>query len=85
MKRCSICRAFASGPHGASYRLKTTITIEDLAFRTNHVITNEIQTVRNQMARNRVEMLFGRAEFVDPHRLRIHHATGPVEQMPILL
>ena len=65
--------------YGASYRLKTTITIEDLAFRTNHVITNEIQTVRNQMARNRVEMLFGRAEFVDPHRLRIHHATGPVE------
>ena len=65
--------------YGAGYRLKQTITIEDLAFRANHVIKNEIQIVRNQMARNRVDMISGSASFIDPHRLRIEHTTGSVE------
>ena len=29
--------------YGAQYRLKKSVTIEDLAFRANHVIKNEIQ------------------------------------------
>jgi NAD(P) transhydrogenase len=65
--------------YGAEYRLKATITIEDLAFRANHVIRNEIRTVENQMARNRVEMISGSASFLDPHRLRIQQAAGVVE------
>ena len=65
--------------YGAGYRLKQTITIEDLAVRSQHVIRNEIRVVQNQMARNRVEMICGTAGFVDPHRLRIHHAAGTVE------
>jgi NAD(P) transhydrogenase len=65
--------------YGADYRLKQTITIEDLAFRCQHVISNEIQIVQNQMARNRVDMLYGTGSFVDPHRLRIRQTTGSVE------
>ena len=65
--------------YGAQYRLKKAITIEDLAFRANHVIKNEIQIVRNQMARNRVDMLFGSASFLDPHRLRIERDQGELE------
>ena len=65
--------------YGAGYRLKDTITIEDLAFRANHVITNEIAIVKNQMARNRVDMIYGTASFVDPHRLHIAQTTGEVE------
>lgn len=62
--------------YGADYRLKTTITIEDLAYRTNHVIKNEVGIVENQMARNRVDMIYGTASFVDSHRLRITQAGG---------
>lgn len=65
--------------YGADYRLKQTITIVDLAFRCQHVIANEIQIVQNQMTRNRVDMLYGTASFVDPHRLRIQQTTGSVE------
>jgi NAD(P) transhydrogenase len=65
--------------YGADYRLKETITIEDLAFRCQHVISNEIQIVENQMTRNRVDMLYGTASFVDPHRLQIRQTTGSVE------
>ncbi|HSA60799.1 MAG TPA: Si-specific NAD(P)(+) transhydrogenase [Nitrospiraceae bacterium] len=65
--------------YGAGYRLKQTITIEDLAFRTSHVIKNEIQIVQQQMARNRVEMITGSASFLDSHRLRIQQSAGSIE------
>jgi NAD(P) transhydrogenase len=65
--------------YGAGYRLKQTITIEDLAFRANHVIKNEIQIVQNQMARNRVDLITGTASFLDPHRLRIQQTAGSIE------
>jgi NAD(P) transhydrogenase len=65
--------------YGAEYRLKKTITIEDLAFRANHVIKNEIQIVQHQMARNGIDMFFGAASFVDAHRLRIQSDRGAIE------
>ena len=65
--------------YGAGYRVKAHITIEDLAFRANHVIANEIAIVKNQMSRNRVDMIYGKASFVDPHRLHIAQTAGEVE------
>lgn len=65
--------------YGAQYRLKKSITIEDLAFRANHVIRNEIEIIQHQMARNRVDMFFGSASFLDPHRLRIQREHGELE------
>ena len=65
--------------YGAGYRLKETITIEDLAFRANHVIKNEIEIVRNQMARNGIDLLYGEARFLDPHRLLIQQAGTSTE------
>jgi len=65
--------------YGAEYRLKKTITIEDLAFRANHVIKNEIQIVQHQMARNSIDMFFGAASFLDPHRLHVQSDHGAFE------
>jgi NAD(P) transhydrogenase len=65
--------------YGTDYRLKETITIEDLAFRANHIIKNEIQIVQNQMARNRIDLLFGEARFLDAHRLLIQQAGTSTE------
>lgn len=65
--------------YGTGYRLKKTVTIEDLAFRTNHVINHEIQIAQNQMARNRVDMFFGSASFLDSHRLRVQRDLGEIE------
>jgi NAD(P) transhydrogenase len=65
--------------YGSEYRLKKKVTIEDLAFRANHVIKHEIQTVQDQMDRNQVDMFFGSAGFLDPHRLRIQRNDGALE------
>lgn len=65
--------------YGDQYRLKKKITIEDLAFRANHVIKHEIQIVHDQMARNQVDMFVGSAGFLDPHRLHIQRDRGAIE------
>ena len=65
--------------YGAEYRLKKTITIEDLAFRANHVIKNEIEIVQNQMARNGIDLIYGEASFIDPHRINIERAGTTTE------
>jgi NAD(P) transhydrogenase len=66
--------------YGTPSRLRQTITIEELTFHANHVIKNEIQVVHDQMARNRIDMIFGSASFIDPHCLRIEHRNGSTEQ-----
>ncbi|MEQ1796045.1 MAG: FAD-dependent oxidoreductase, partial [Nitrospira sp.] len=65
--------------YGAEYRVKDRITIEDLTFRATHVVTNEIRIVQDQMRRNSVDMIYGAASFLDPHRLRVQQASGTVE------
>ncbi|MDO9116863.1 MAG: Si-specific NAD(P)(+) transhydrogenase [Nitrospira sp.] len=65
--------------YGSEYRVKDTITIEDLIFRATHVITNEIRIVQDQMRRNSVDMIYGTASFADPHRLRVQQTSGTVE------
>ncbi len=65
--------------YGQSYRVKKDITMEDLAFRANHVMRNEIQIVQDQMARNHVDLIFGHACFVDPHRIAIKQTKKTIE------
>jgi NAD(P) transhydrogenase len=57
--------------YGQSYRVKEDITIADLAARTQHVVSREIDVIRNQLARNQVTMLHGRGHFLDPHSVNI--------------
>jgi NAD(P) transhydrogenase len=57
--------------YGASYRLKSDITITDLLSRTQHVVGREVEVVRSQLLRNHVELVQGSAKFVDPHTLQV--------------
>lgn len=66
--------------YGTPHQIKSSITIEQLTFHANHVIKNEIQVVHAQMARNRIDMIFGSASFFDSHSLRIQHRSGSIEQ-----
>jgi NAD(P) transhydrogenase len=62
--------------YGASYSVKQNITMDDLLFRTDHVIRHEIDVTRHQLTRNRVEVLAAEAAFADPHTLRLTYADG---------
>ena len=64
------------GLYGKSYRVKQSITMEDLLFRGNQVIRQEIQVVQDQMTRNHVEIAFGTAAFMDPQRIKVTSPDG---------
>jgi len=64
------------GLYGASYTVKQNITMDDLLFRTDHVIRHEIDVTRHQLMRNRVEVLAAEASFVDPHTIRLNYVDG---------
>ena len=57
--------------YGTSYRVKEKITPGDLLARTQHVINKEIDVVRSQLMRNRIELYTGHARFLDEHTLLI--------------
>jgi len=65
--------------YGASYSVKDDITMEDLLFRCNQVITREIEVIRAQMKRNGIVLLGGTAAFTDPHHLTVTGAGGTLE------
>ncbi|MBV9597370.1 MAG: Si-specific NAD(P)(+) transhydrogenase [Chloroflexi bacterium] len=59
------------GLYGASYTVKEHITMEDLLFRTEHVVRHEIDVTRHQLMRNQVEVFTAEAAFVNPHTIRL--------------
>jgi NAD(P) transhydrogenase len=59
--------------YGASYRVKDRITTEDLHVRTAHVITKEVDVVRSQLMRNKIDLFTGHGRFVDPHTIVVEN------------
>ena len=64
------------GIYGQSYRVKDDITSEDVFARIQHVVQREVDVVRSQLARNRVQMLPGHARFLEPHAVCVGSASG---------
>lgn len=64
------------GIYGTSYRVKHDISIDDLLFRVHQVVRSEIDVIRNQMARNRVELIEASATFIDDHTIELSTPSG---------
>ena len=62
--------------YGSSYRPKDKVTIEDLTFRVDHVIRNDLDVISSQMQRNGIDMYFGEARFESPHALTVETAPN---------
>src|SRR5262245_32748408 len=65
--------------YGRDYAVRREITVPDLAFRVQRVMANELEIIRAQLARNRVEILNGAARCVDPHTVEV----APAESDPV--
>jgi NAD(P) transhydrogenase len=59
------------GLYGQSYRVKDEITIDDLIWRTQQVMAREVDVIRNQLARNHVQVLTGQGRLADEHRVEV--------------
>ncbi|MGH3832252.1 MAG: Si-specific NAD(P)(+) transhydrogenase [Pseudonocardiaceae bacterium] len=75
--------------YGASYRVKSEITIADLLAHTQHVVGREVEVIRSQLLRNHVDLLGGTARFEDPHTVTVcgdgrgDHTTVTAEKIVI--
>jgi NAD(P) transhydrogenase len=57
--------------YGASYRVKDRVTPADLHERTAHVVKREVDVIRDQLVRNRVDLFTGHGRFVDANTISI--------------
>jgi NAD(P) transhydrogenase len=64
------------GFYGDSYRVKQEITMDDLRARSSEVIRREVDVIRNQLGRNHVALLDGKARFLDPHTIAVDRPFG---------
>ena len=66
--------------YGDSYTVKQHITMSDLMVSTNHVMHQQAESLRSQLARNGVEMFHAEASFVDRHTLRLASGDTAAER-----
>src|SRR5688500_2384839 len=66
--------------YGASYTVKQNITMEDLMFRTDHVVRNEVDVTRHQILRNHIELFAADACFLDPHTVRLNSVESHAQR-----
>jgi len=62
--------------YGAGYRVKAEIEMSDLTFRCNRIMQSEIEVIKSQLNRNHVDVIYGHAEFSDPHSILVRSSDG---------
>jgi len=74
------------GIYGVNYRVKDKITIADLGFRVNQVIKTEVDVTQAQLMRNGVEVMTGRAGFLDATHVRVESSRGQSDlEAPVII
>jgi NAD(P) transhydrogenase len=71
-------RTFAQGsaPTSGGFRTTTRPTAKELLARVGQVIEREESVISNQLSRNGVDIVQGRASFLDPHTLCVQGPNG---------
>src|SRR5579864_4511472 len=67
--------------YGRDYAVKEHITMADLTVRVQAMITREVEVIRAQLHRNRVETVEGTARFLDPTTVEVEDAGGDKTQL----
>ena len=62
--------------YGESYAVRETIKMSDLMVRTRYVMQHQADMLRNQLIRNRVEMVNAEGSFIDWHTLNLSSDNG---------
>ena len=74
------------GIYGINYHVKEKITMADLGFRVSQVIKTEADVTQAQLARNGVEIIHGRASFLDATHIRVENPKGQSDfEAPIII
>jgi NAD(P) transhydrogenase len=55
--------------YGSAYRVKSRITMSDLTYRIGNIIRHENNVIEHQLRRNQIEIIRGKASFLDANRI----------------
>jgi NAD(P) transhydrogenase len=67
------------GIYGINYHVKDRISMADLSFRVSQVIKTEADVTQAQLARNGVDVILGRASFLDATHVRVENSSGQAD------
>lgn len=62
--------------YGSGYRVKSQIEMSDLTFRCNRIMQTEIEVIKSQLIRNGVNVISGKARFLDDHTVEVTSSQG---------
>jgi len=68
------------GFYGRDYRVKESITTDDLAQRLQFTIRHEIDVINDQLYRNGVEVITGEASFADANTINVKMRNGETKK-----
>jgi NAD(P) transhydrogenase len=64
------------GFYGRAYRVKQTISADDLKKRLHMTLDHEVDVLEHQFARNKVDTIRGTARFLNPHSIEVEGENG---------
>jgi NAD(P) transhydrogenase len=67
--------------YGASYRVKSEITIADLMARTQHVVGHEVEVIRNQLMRNLVDTVLNYPTLSEAYKVAALDVTNKIRAL----
>ncbi len=62
--------------YGSHHHEHQKITISELASHVQTIVQKEVEVIRDQLSRNRIELIHGIAKFTDPHTLSVASSRG---------
>lgn len=67
--------AFSDGEPSSNGNESANVSVQDLAFRVQSIISRETTVIRAQLKRNRIAVIEGAAHFADPHTLEVESSS----------
>ncbi len=68
-------KAYTDGTSSNNGDENAAVSVQDLAFRVQSIISRETTVIRAQLKRNRIAVIEGAARFADPHTLEVESAS----------
>ena len=65
--------------YGNNYRGNGDVSLQDLSFRVNSIVSRETDVIRAQLKRNGVVVYQGVAQFADPHTIEVEGEEGKIK------
>jgi NAD(P) transhydrogenase len=69
------------GLYGIDYSLKEGLTIKDFMYREQHVVDQQWQTIKRNLERHKIEVVWGTGTIIDSHTVRVTTPTGEARDL----